>query len=97
MDADVAGELDRSLVGLRLQPVEVDAGLDLDASRRHPEIDGDRRAELERRFDLVHALRGDADGEEAAAAEQRHGQAERLFARREVELDRDRPASRTAG
>ena len=57
MDAHVAGELDRALVGDRLEPVEVDAGLDLDAARRDAEIDRDRGAEFERRFDLVHAAR----------------------------------------
>ncbi len=67
---DVSGELDRALVRLRLEPVEVDAGLDLDAAGGDAEVDGDGRAELERRFDLVDAGRRDADREEAAAAEQ---------------------------
>ena len=71
--------------------MEINAGLDFDAAGGDAEIDDDGGAELERRLDLVHAARRYADGEEAAAAEQRNGDAERMLARREVELDRRRP------
>ena len=57
VDAHVAGKFDRALVRERLEPVEVDAGLDLDAARGDAEVDGDRGAELERGFDLVDAAR----------------------------------------
>ena len=71
--------------------MEINAGLDFDAAGRDAEIDDDGGAELERCLDLVHAARRYADGEETAAAEQRNGDAERMFASREVELDRRRP------
>ncbi len=59
MDAHVARQLDRALVRHLLEPVEVDAGLHLDAARGDAEVDRDRGAELERRLDLVDAARAD--------------------------------------
>ena len=81
IDANVARELDGALVRDDFEPVEINAGLDFDAAGRDHEIDDDGGAELERGFDLVHAARRHADGEEAAAAEQRNGDAERMLAR----------------
>ena len=70
--------------------MEVDAGFDLDAAARDAEIDRQRRAELERGFDLADAFGADADREEAAAAEQRDRETERPLPLAEVEPDFDR-------
>src|SRR5919201_3825293 len=87
VQANVAGQLDRALVRDGLEPVEVDAGLDLDAARRNAEVDRHGRPELERGLDLLDAGGPDPEREEPAAAEQRHGQAERVLPLREVEPD----------
>src|SRR5262249_36835342 len=64
---------------------EVDAGHDVDAARGDPEIDRDVPAELERGFDQLDAIGADPEREEAAAAEDRDREQERLLAFGEME------------
>ena len=59
----------------------------MDVPAGHADVEGEVAAELDRRLDLWRSGRVDADGEEAAATEQRHGHEERPLPTGDGEAD----------